>query len=129
MKSYAYPGNLIGSLRRRRLAIKSCPAALGEVWVMLKLVGWAATMTVLAFLMWQATAAEPFWPPAVSALLLVVASVLAGLRIGADSAAAYTKDLQRVNKVLADQNRELADANAMLLKQLSSESHTPSKSF
>jgi hypothetical protein len=84
-------------------------------------IGWIATTGLLAFLLWQLISAAPLWPPAVSGLLLIVVSVLAGLRIGADSAAAYTTDVHRLNKLLADQNRELQDANAILLKQVSSE--------
>ena len=84
-------------------------------------IGWNATTGLVAFLLWQIASAEPLWTPAVSGLLLVVIGVLAGLRIGADSAAAYTKDVHRLNKLLADQNRELQDANAILLKQISSE--------
>jgi hypothetical protein len=48
--------------------------------------------------------------------------VLAGLRMGTDSATTYTNDVQRLNKVLAEQNSELQEANAILLKQVSSES-------
>jgi hypothetical protein len=54
-------------------------------------------------------------------LLLVIICVVAGLRIGADSAAAYIDDVHRINKTLADQNCELQIANADLLDQLSSE--------
>ena len=87
-------------------------------------IGWVATTGLVAFLLWQIASAEPLWTPAVSGLLLVVIGVLAGLRIGADSAAAYTTDVHRLNKLLADQNRELQDANAILLKQVSSEATT-----
>jgi hypothetical protein len=89
---------------------------------MLRLAAWITTTAVLAFLLWQAAMAEPFLPRAVSGVLLVVISILAGLRISADSANAYMQDLERVNKMLADQNRELEDANAMLLRQVSLES-------
>jgi hypothetical protein len=85
-------------------------------------IGFIATTGLLAFLLWQVVAAEPFWPPAVSGLLLIIISVLAGLRMGADSAATYTSDVHRLNKVLAQQNSELQEANAMLLKQVSTES-------
>lgn len=124
MSSYAFPGRLIGRLPHTHSKAKSRLAVFKEDWVMLRLVGWAATIAVLAFLIWQVAAAEPFWPRTVSALLLVVISLVAGLRVGADSAAAYVKDLQRVNKVLADQNRELQENNLMLLKQVNSESAT-----
>ncbi len=84
-------------------------------------VGWIATTGLVAFLLWQIAAVGPLWPPAISGLLLVLVGILAGLRIGADSAAAYTRDVHRLNKLLADQNRDLQDANAILLKQVSSE--------
>jgi hypothetical protein len=87
-------------------------------------IGWIATTLLLAFLLWQVAAVQPLWPPAVSGLLLILVSGLAGLRIGADSLAAYTNDVHRRNKLLADQNRELQDANAILLEQVTSESIT-----
>jgi hypothetical protein len=82
-------------------------------------IGWISTIGLLAFLLWQIAAAQPLWPPAVSGLLLVIISVLVGLRVSADSAAGYMKDVHRLNKVLAEQNAELQDANAILLKQVS----------
>jgi hypothetical protein len=84
-------------------------------------IGWIATIGLVGFLLWQIAVAEPLWPAAISGLLLAVIGVLAGLRIGADSAAAYMADVHRLNKLLAEQNRELQDANAILLKQVSSE--------
>lgn len=95
---------------------------------MWKQIGWTATSAVLALLVWQAAIAEPFLPRVVSGLLLAVVSLLVGLRIGTDSAAAYTKDLQRLNKVLAEQQRDLEEMNEMLLKQVNAESPAPSKS-
>jgi hypothetical protein len=96
--------------------------------VMTKFIGWLACLAVLGYLIWQTAAAEPVLPRAVSGSLLVLISVLAGLRLGADSAAAYTEDLQRLNKVLADQNEQLQDANALLLRQVSAKSKGTSKS-
>ena len=126
MRLIAYPGSLVRTLPNSRSKANSHPrpAVFHKDWAMLRLVGWMATIAVLALLIWQATAAEPFWPSAVSALLLVVISLIAGLRVGADSAAAYMTDLQRVNKVLADQNRELQESNLILLKQINAESAT-----
>ena len=89
-------------------------------WANISRIGWIATTVLLAFLLWQVAANQPLWPPVVSALLLIVIGVLAGLRVGADSLAAYTNDVHRRNKLLADQNRELQDANATLLKQVTS---------
>ena len=128
MKSHAYPATVMGMLNRRQSEIMSRRAAFDEDWAMLRLIGWTATTAVLAFLIWQVAAPHPLWPPAVSAFVLVVVSVLAGLRLGADSASTYTKDLQRLNNVIAEQNRELAEANATLLKEPRSESRSASKS-
>lgn len=86
---------------------------------MLRLLGWAAAITVLAFLFWQALIAAPLWPPIVNSSLLALACILGGLRLGADSAQAYIRDLHRLNRVLAEQNRELEEANRSLLRQLS----------
>ncbi len=91
---------------------------------MLKLVGWLAVIATLAFLIWQIAVAEPLWPRAVTGLLLAIIGLLAGIRIGTDSVTAYTQDLQRVNKLLADQNQDLQDTNAMLLREVRSESDT-----
>lgn len=102
-------------------------AAFDKDWPMFKRVGWAAVIAAIAFLIWQTTAAEPLWPHAISAVLLVIIGSMAGLRLGTESAEAYTRDLQRLNKVLDEQNRELAKANAILLKELTSEMQ-PSKS-
>lgn len=93
---------------------------------MLRLLGWLTAVALLGLLIWQTTAAEPLWPRWLSALLLGVACGLAGIRIGTDAASAYITDLHRLNKVLADQNRELEDANAMLLAQVSAEAEVPS---
>jgi hypothetical protein len=83
-------------------------------------IGWIMNTGLLALLLWQVAAAQPLWPAAVSGLLLIIVGVLTGLRIGSDSAAAYMNDVHRLNKVLAEQNSELQEANAILLKQLSS---------
>ena len=71
--------------------------------------------------------AEGPWRLVIGALLGLVGAAV-GLHIGSESAAKYTKDLQRLNKVLSDQNRELESANATLLKQLSADSKESSKS-
>jgi hypothetical protein len=95
---------------------------------MLRLVGWTSTIAISAILIWLSAAVGPFWARLVSAALFVTLGVLVGIRVGSDSAAAYTTDLQRLNKVLVEQNRGLEDANSILLKELSSEARSPSKS-
>jgi hypothetical protein len=94
---------------------------------MLKLVAWTIAALVLILLVWQTTVANPLWPRAISGVLIAILSLLAGIRIGTDAAAAYTKDLHRLNKVLAEQNDALQDANAMFLRQAAAESRAPSK--
>jgi hypothetical protein len=47
---------------------------------------------------------------------------MAGIRMGADGASSYVRDLQRVNKVLAEQNRELEELNRTLLAKASPDS-------
>jgi hypothetical protein len=91
--------------------------------------GWIATTGLLVFLIWQLAISEPLLPPTISGLFLIVVSVLAGLRIGADSAAEYMSDVHRLNKLLAEQNNELQEANAILLKQLGSASAGAASNF
>ena len=93
---------------------------------MLKLVGWTTTALVLLALVWQSAVAEPLWPRVVSAFLIAIVSLLAGIRIGTDATTAYIHDLRRLNKVLADQNHALEEANAMILQQ-TAELKAPSK--
>ena len=108
----------------RQLSLKLAEHAAHGDWAIMSRIGWIATTGLVALLLWQTAAAEPLWPSAVSGLLLIVIGVLAGLRLGADSAASYMKDVQRLNKVLDEQNAELQESNAILLKQISSD--TPS---
>jgi glucan phosphoethanolaminetransferase (alkaline phosphatase superfamily) len=127
MSSYSCPSSLPTVLPMHESAATSRQSGVSKDWAMFKQLGWLATTAVLALLVWQTAAAEPLLPRAVSALLLVVVSVLIGLRIGADSAAAYMVDLQRTNKFLAEQQRDLEEMNEMLLKQINSETPTPSE--
>ena len=91
---------------------------------MIKRVGWA---TSIAFLFWQTIAAEPLLPPLVSALLLLLVGVLMGLRIAADASAEYIADLQRLNKVLSEQQQGLEEANLLLLKRANAAAAAPSE--
>jgi hypothetical protein len=94
---------------------------------MLRLFGWATAAAFVAIVFWQTTAAHPLLPRPVCGAALALISGLAGLRIGADSAARYTADLVRLNKTIIDQNRALEEMNAMLLKQVSSRVHLSSE--
>ena len=92
---------------------------------MLRLVGWSATAILLGLALWQVLLADPTLPRWISGPVLIVVSSLVGLRIATDATAAYIKDLQRVNKVLADQNHELEETNAELLKVVGAELESP----
>lgn len=92
---------------------------------MIRQVGWIMTTALLALLLWQTVVGDPALPRAVSGLLLVIVSTLAGIRIGTESSAGYIKDLQRLNKVVADQHRQLEEMNAVLVKQLQSSPTKP----
>jgi hypothetical protein len=94
---------------------------------MLRLVGWIATIAALTFLIWQTVDEDPLWPKPFSAVMLVLGSTLTGIRIGADSAAAYIQDVQRANNALADQNSQLRQANEILLKEVASQSTASSE--
>ena len=83
----------------------------------MKIIGWTATILVIGTLAWLATTAEVAWLRAFSGLLLAAVGLLIGLRIGTRSASAYIQDLQRLNKTLCDQQKELESANHALLNQ------------
>jgi hypothetical protein len=99
-------------------------------WTLLRLAGWLATGALVVGLMMQITADVPLWSQVIAGLLLITVGVVAGLRLATQSTSAYIRDVERLNKVLATQNKELESANAMLLKELSAveESKTRSES-
>jgi hypothetical protein len=88
---------------------------------MIKVIGWSATILIVSMLIWQLAIAAPLLPKIASAVLLALVSCLAGISIGAGGAAAYIRDVQRLNKTLADQHHELEELNAIMLKQLNEE--------
>lgn len=63
------------------------------------------------FAIWQLFQNTPFIPPLVSGLFLMFVGLLVGLRISANSADRYMRDLQRKNRFLADLTRDLATRN------------------
>ena len=75
-------------------------------------------LPLVAWAMWQLVAPEPFISPLASGLILVVLGGLAGLRIGTESFGRFVKDLTALNKYLGEQNRDLAEMNQVLLKDL-----------
>lgn len=88
---------------------------------MTKVLGWGLTFVVIGSLTWQIVTSTPLLPNAVSALLLVFVSVLVGIRIGVNGVTQYVRDVQRLNKVLAEQHHELEELNANLLRQLTTQ--------
>lgn len=66
---------------------------------------------------WQSSFEDPFLSSQLSGVLLLFVGLLAGLRIGTDSATRFTKDLTRLNKVVVEQNRELLELNQLFVRQ------------
>jgi hypothetical protein len=128
MNSYSIPKPLFRTVPVRHESAAPHEAAAAKGLAMFKAVGWAATIVVVCLLAWQITADAPFLPRLVSAVCLGLISGLVGLRIGALGAYAYIQDVQRVNKTLAEQHRELEELNAMLLKQINAEAESPASS-
>jgi len=118
MSSYSCPRSISVLLPKQETAADERQGDALNGWAILKQFGWLATAVVLALLVWQTIAFEPQLPRIVSAVLLALIGVLAGLRIGADSSTAYIVDLQRTNRVLAQQQRDLEELNQMLLMQV-----------
>lgn len=115
MNTYSFPRPKLHTI------IVRVPAAAHDaVWIegrAMKIVGWTATILVVCTLIWLLSAAEVFALRFVSGLMLAAMGFLVGLRIGTTSSSAYIRDLQRLNKTLCDQQRELEDANHALLNQ------------
>jgi len=82
----------------------------------MKFVGWTATVLAVCALAWLVAASEVVGLRIGGTLMLVGIGMLIGMRLGIQSATAYIADLHRLNKTLSDQQQELEDANAMLLK-------------
>jgi hypothetical protein len=128
MNSFSIPKPLFQTFRVRRIPKASHEVVATEGRVMTKVLGWSATILVVSLLAWQIAAEAPILPRPVMALLLVLISGLAGIRLGTGGAAAYIDDVQRLNRVLAEQHRELEEVNAFLLKELNAEISAPASS-
>jgi hypothetical protein len=128
MNSFSIPKPLFQPVRARRFPSAPQEAVSLEGRSMIKALGWTSTILVAGFLVWQVTVNDPVWPNVISAVLLVLISGLAGIRIGATGAAAYIRDVHRLNKVLAEQHQELEELNATLLKQMNAEGVAPATS-
>lgn len=66
--------------------------------------------------LWELAQAERHLPSLITGLLLVGISIIAGLRIGTDSAKTLLQDTIRLNKVIMEQNRQLIDLNTRYMK-------------
>jgi uncharacterized membrane protein YfbV (UPF0208 family) len=121
MNSYSFPKPLFRTFPARRVSAATRPAARTESRSMNKVLGWGVTILAVLLLIWQLVSSEPLLPSVVSAALLALVSTLAGMRIGVNGATAYIRDVQRLNKVLAEQHHELEELNANLLKQITAE--------
>lgn len=122
MRSYPLPQPLFRTVTIR------VPAAPHEAaWIqgrIMKFLGWIATILVVCLLLWVFVTSDVLLLRVSMGLLLLGCGVIAGLRIGTQNATAYITDLQRVNKVLCGQQRELEEVNAILLKQVSTDTES-----
>src|SRR6476646_16283 len=108
MKSFSYPKPVFHGLSDSLSNAKFGKSDLSMGWTLLRQAGWLATIAVVAVLIWHITGDASLWSQGIAGLLLVAIGLLAGLRLGTHSATTYIRDVQRLNRDLADQNKELA---------------------
>jgi hypothetical protein len=128
MKSFTYPKPLFQRDLPYEVQARRPSTALEKNWAMLRLLGWSATISLIAALIWYTSTDVSFSSKMIAGIVLATIGLLSGLRIGAHSATAYITDVQRLNKVLADQNKDLEKANAILLKELAADVRSPANS-
>ena len=116
MKILSFPGHWTDAVTSRRSHLKWRQAMAGKRVMLSRVAVGLATVAVVTLLVWQTAVAESFWPRVFCCVLLAVFCTLFGIRIGTNSTAVYMDDVHRLNKVLADQNEQLQDANAILLR-------------
>jgi hypothetical protein len=124
MSSFSIPKPIFQSVSSRRIFAVPPNVATTVGPAMIKVIGWSATILIVLTLVWQLAIDAPLLPKLFSAVLLAAVSGLAGISIGAGGAAAYIRDVQRLNKVLAEQHHDLEELNAMMLKQINAEAET-----
>lgn len=115
MKTQSYPRIWSQVLPSGRSLLNWRQAMVEKCAVFPSLIVWMLTVAVVTLLIWMA-GTETLWPRVICCVLLAIICTLIGIRLGTNSTAAYIKDVHRLNKVLADQNDQLQDANAILLK-------------
>ncbi len=128
MSSFSIPKPLFQTTPVRRIPAAPHEAVATEGLAMIKVLGWVTTIMVVCLLAWQISVEAPLLPKLLSAVCLAAISGVVGLRFGAMGAAAYIRDVQRLNKVLAEQHHELEELNALLLKQLNADVEAPAAS-
>jgi hypothetical protein len=128
MSSYSIPEPAFRAVTVRSVPRSRRDPVATEGRSMIKMLGWAATILAVCLLVWQASVDVPIWPRLLSAVFLILIGTLAGIRIGAGGAANYIRDVHRLNKVLAEQHRELEELNSDLLKQINAEIQAPASS-
>ncbi len=128
MSSYSIPKPLYQVVPARSVPPTRRSTAATEDRSMIKLIGWTATILAVCVLVWQMTVEDPSWPRLLSAVFIMLICLLAGIRVGTAGAANYIKDVHRLNKVLAEQHRELEELNSHLLKQVNAEIDAPATS-
>jgi hypothetical protein len=128
MKSFTCPEPRLLGLLRELAQVQSRESVRNEYWPMLRLLGWISTISVIVGLLWFTTIEASAWFRVVTGLLIAMLGLLSGLRLGTHSASEYIKDVHRLNKVLAEQNKDLEKANAILLKELGAETKSPARS-
>jgi hypothetical protein len=116
MKTVSFPGHWSDALPSGRSLLKWRQSIAEKRAVMSRFAGWIAIVAVVTLLIWQTAATEYLWPRVICCVLLAIFCTLFGIRLGTNSTAAYMKDVHRLNKVLADQNEQLQDANTTLLR-------------
>jgi len=79
--------------------------------VIWSLVPFALLLAPVLIAFWQLFQTDPFISPLTSGFILFFSGLFLGLRISANSAKRYMRDLQRKNHFLAELNRELAVRN------------------
>lgn len=122
MNSYSYSNPLFRTLPARRVSSALRQASQTEGRSMNKVLGWGLTILAGGLLISQLVGSAPVIPNAVSAVLLTILSLLAGMRIGIAGATDYIRDVQRLNNVLAEQHHNLEELNAKLLQQMTAQS-------
>lgn len=87
----------------------------------LKYIFWLLAWVPALIAAWQLSVDQPWIPPLVCGVLLLVTGLISGLRISADSVHGYMSELQRKNRYLAELCTDLAQHNLTFLHCLLSE--------